>query len=214
MHRSCRCVDQAFALIPRIVESPVPTSGGRLAHLRPPAAELRLLRDFVDARWTDSADSLFPEPRMLITGRGSWPLGGNQAIAAAIGAYLQLATRGEPGAQAELGYLYAVGLGVPQDDRWAAYWYGQAALKDRTQARLAYAAMFMLGRGVARDERTAGAWLSDTPHLHLLGDAYACGIGVQQDFAEARRLYEAMATRKGATDRRINAHSTSSARCT
>jgi TPR repeat protein len=195
--RSCSCVEKAFALIPRIVDSPHPTSGGRLVPLRPSAEVFRVMRDFADARWKDQADSAFPNPRMLITGRGIPPLDGDVAIAAGVGGYLQLAQRGEPDAQAELGYLYALGFGVPQDDRWAAYWYGQAALKGWSDASLAIAAMSALGRGVPQDERTAVAWLFRTQHFHLMGDAYACGFGVEQDFEQARRFYEMMAEGRG-----------------
>jgi TPR repeat protein len=198
LRRKCSCVEPAFALIPRIVLSPYPTSGGRLAALRPSSVEIRLFRDFADARWSDQAESAFPHPRMLITGRGIPPLDGDRAVAVGVGGYLQLALRGEPDAQAELAYLYAVGFGVPQDDRWAAYWFGQAAVKGWPDAMLAMAAMHALGRGVPQDERTAVGWLLRTKQFHLIADAYACGFGVEQNFDQARHFYEMMANRPSA----------------
>jgi TPR repeat protein len=152
-----------------------------------------------DVRWRDAV--IFqeaPTPRMLITGRGVPPLDREAAIVAGVEGYWQLGQRGQSDAQAELGYLFAVGLGVPQNDEWAAYWYGQAALQDWPDAKLALAAMYAIGRGVPQDDRAAAYWLFRSQNLHLIADAYACGFGVEQDFEYARELYEMMADRGSA----------------
>jgi TPR repeat protein len=133
-------------------------------------------------------------PRMLITGRGIPPLDGEAAIAAGVRGYLRLAHRGDRDAQAELGYLYAVGLGVPQSAESAAYWYEQAGAQNHRDAALSLAAMYALGRGVPQDDRMAFTWLQRSSDLHFLADAYACGLGVEQDFDRARLWYEVRAT--------------------
>jgi TPR repeat protein len=191
--RSCSCVDSAFALVPRIVDSPAPI-GGSLVPLRPSAPALRAVRDMADAE--SSVDPL--SPRTLITGRGLPFLDGPDAIALGVQRYVELANRGQADAQAELGYLFATGLGVPQDDHSAAFWYGQAALQGWPDAKLALAAMYALGRGVPRDDRAAAYWLLQSQQSHLQADAYACGMGVEQDFARARELYEVAANRESA----------------
>jgi TPR repeat protein len=193
--RSCSCVENAFALIPRIVEPPFDASSP-VRPLRLSEAVLQAIRDahMVGLR----EDWIFggkPSPRLLMTGIGTPPLEPEAAIAAGVQAYLQLAQNGESEAQAHLGYLFAVGLGVPQDDQAAAYWYGQAALQNWPDATVAVAAMYAIGRGVLQDDRAAFVWLLHSQRMQLLADAYACGLGVEQDFEHARQLYEVMADR-------------------
>ena len=97
----------------------------------------------------DTESSVDPfSPRTLITGRGLPFLDGPDAVALGVQRYVELANRGQADAQAELGYLFATGLGVLQDDQSAAFWYGQAALQGWPDAKLALAAMYALGRGV------------------------------------------------------------------
>jgi uncharacterized protein len=131
----------------------------------------------------------------LITPGGIPELEPEAAIALAAQGYLELAEQGDPSAQAELGYLFAVGLGVAQDDKAAAHWYQQAALQNITHASMAMAAMYALGRGVPRDDQAAFYWLLHSRNLQLLADAYACGLGIVQDFEHARQLYEIEADR-------------------
>lgn len=191
--RSCTCVERAFALIPRVMSD----TPGSTAPLRLGDDVLRVLRASVDARWKDVSILAggTPDPRMLITGHGIPPLDGEAAIAAGVRAYHRLARGGNAAAQTELGYLYAVGLGVPQNAEWAAYWYGQAALQGWPEATLGLAAMYAIGRGVPQDDAVAVSWLGRSQHARFLADAYACGFGVEQNFDEARRLYEVMAAR-------------------
>ena len=48
-----------------------------------------------------------------------------------------LAQNGDPAAQAYLGYLYAIGRGVPQDYTQAAIWYGRTTERGRFRGRRA-----------------------------------------------------------------------------
>ena len=69
------------------------------------------------------------------------------------------AEQGDAHAQIALGMIYALGLGVPQDEREAVRWFRRAAEQ---------------GHAIAQD---------------ALGDRYANGRGVPQDYEEAVRWY-------------------------
>lgn len=65
--------------------------------------------------------------------------------------YKRLADKGDPRAQNELGFLYSVGQGVPQDFKIAAAWYQQAADQGYAPALLHLAGLYESGRGVAKN---------------------------------------------------------------
>lgn len=197
LRRSCLCVEHAFELKPRVF--PTSPFGPPLTtdplHLDDNI--LYVIRQMANAGWNDPwiLQGNTPSPRLLIIGLGTPPFGGEAAVGAAVQEYLRLAQDNDRDAQAELGYLYAVGLGVPQDDRLAGYWYGQAAMKDHRDAQIALAAMYLTGRGVPVDERAAAYWLWRSRNPQLLGDVYACGVGVPQNVDYARQMYQAAAER-------------------
>ncbi|MGN0917685.1 MAG: tetratricopeptide repeat protein [Oxalobacter sp.] len=58
---------------------------------------------------------------------------------------------GDSECQFQLGYLYANGKGVRQDDQEAIYWYRQAALGGNAKGLVAMAEAFDLGRGVRQN---------------------------------------------------------------
>jgi TPR repeat protein len=107
--------------------------------------------------------------------------------------YTLAADAGHQDAQADLGYLYMTGLGVPKSDETAAYWYSQGAMNDSRDARLALGAMYAVGRGVSQSDPDAVYWFAQARQLRFVADAYACGFGVEQDLAMARKLYEDLA---------------------
>ncbi len=117
------------------------------------------------------------------------------------------ATAGNHAAQGELGYLYLVGWGVPQSDAHAAYWFERSARGGHDPAQLAIGAMYALGRGVQRNETTAVSWFGKAEAgLRLVGDAYACGFGVEQDLERAKALYERAAGDVEAQERLAGMH--------
>lgn len=65
--------------------------------------------------------------------------------------YKRLADKGNVRAQNELGFLYSVGQGVPQDFKIAASWYRQAADQGYAPALLHLARLYETGRGVAKN---------------------------------------------------------------
>ena len=101
------------------------------------------------------------------------------------------AERGDPSAQASLGDMYHVGLGVAQDYAEALRWYRKAAEQDNPNAQEAIGAMYERGHGVAQDYAEALRWYRKAAeHEHpdaqfYLGIMYEKGHGVAQDYAYA-----------------------------
>ena len=69
-----------------------------------------------------------------------------------------LAEQGNSIAQADLGYLYTAGKGVPQDYSVAMKWYRLAAEQGSTKAQFAIGRMYEKGTGVAQDYAQAVRW--------------------------------------------------------
>ena len=66
---------------------------------------------------------------------------------------------GNPDAQASLGYLYAIGRGVPQDETQAALWYRRAADQGQPFAQYQLGLLYDKGHGVPVDVVEAEKWL-------------------------------------------------------
>jgi TPR repeat protein len=71
-----------------------------------------------------------------------------------------LAERGNPHAQAMLGFMYANGRGVPQAYDVAAYWYRLSAEQGNSLAQYLLGLMYDKGHGVPLDEVAAYKWLN------------------------------------------------------
>ncbi len=199
LRHDCGCVTGALSLVPPLIHYPDSHGPGE------PARPSRLLKDAHDQNWFGRLEP--DDVRAALSGRGRpdqqwmvarWLLSVPERAGMEPRAALPLAARlyraaaqsGFERAEAELGYLYAVGWGVPHDDARAAYWFDRAARAGLPQAQLAVGAMHALGRGVARNESMALAWFGRARHLRLLGDAYACGLGVEKDLSRAKAFYE------------------------
>ncbi len=65
-----------------------------------------------------------------------------------------LAERGDVKAQYELGNMYYLGMGAPQDDAPAMRWWRKAAEQGHASAQAALAFMYVIGRSVPQDEST------------------------------------------------------------
>jgi TPR repeat protein len=70
-----------------------------------------------------------------------------------------IAQRGNPEAQAYMGYLYAMGLGVPQDYTQAAIWYHRAADQGHSGAQYELGLLYDKGQGVPQNVIQAEKWL-------------------------------------------------------
>ena len=102
-----------------------------------------------------------------------WADAAAQTTADEVVATRQLAEQGDAQAQADLGFMYSAGEGVPQDDVEAIRWYRLAA--DQGQARAQY----------------------------RLSLSYAAGQGVPQDYVEAHKWANLAASRATFVDQKI-----------
>ena len=68
------------------------------------------------------------------------------------------AEQGDAQAQNNLGFMYAEGQGVPQDDAEAVKWYRLAAKQGDARAQFSLGVMYADGRGVPQDYVQAYMW--------------------------------------------------------
>ena len=114
----------------------------------------------------------------------------------------QAAEQGDPKAQFGLGFAYATGEGVPEDDREAVKWYRMAAEQGDPKAQFGLGFAYATGEGVPEDDREAVKWYrmaaeqGDPKAQFGLGFAYATGEGVPEDDREAVKWYR-MAAEQG-----------------
>jgi TPR repeat protein len=69
------------------------------------------------------------------------------------------AMQGNPNAEHNLGYLYALGLGVPRDPVQAASWYRKSAEQGFVASQAELGRMYFQGAGVPRDPIEGYKWL-------------------------------------------------------
>jgi TPR repeat protein len=74
--------------------------------------------------------------------------------------FIPLAERGEPSAQAYLGFMFETGRGVPQNYTEAAMWYRRAAEQGDSLAQYSLGLLYDRGQGVPRDVVEASKWLN------------------------------------------------------
>ena len=70
------------------------------------------------------------------------------------------AERGDVKAQYNLGVMYQLGLGVPQDDQEAVRWYRLAAEQGDASAQFKLGVMYDKGKGVLKDYVLAHMWMN------------------------------------------------------
>ena len=78
----------------------------------------------------------------------------------AVRLYRPLATKGDPSAQVNLGFMYDEGLGVPQDYAEAVKWYRRAADQGEPHGLSNLANMYRDGLGVPQDYIQAHLWFN------------------------------------------------------
>lgn len=72
--------------------------------------------------------------------------------------FYRAAEQGHPGAQFNLGLLYAEGHGVPQDSAKAVEWFSKAAAQGNVDAQNNLGVMYLIGEGVAKDTQKSIEW--------------------------------------------------------
>jgi TPR repeat protein len=114
----------------------------------------------------------------------------------AVAEFTTLAEKGDDKAQANLGYMYYAGEGVPQDYKQAVFWYRKAAVQGNKDAQYNLAVSYAFGEGVEQDLTEAAIWYrraGEQGHVvsqYSLGISYAYGEGVPQDQKEAARWFK------------------------
>ena len=109
--------------------------------------------------------------------------------------YRQAADKGNADAQCDMGYCYATGKGVSQDDVQAVYWYHKAAEQGNRIAQSNLAYYYSTGIGVTQDYNEAAKWARKSAEQGYsigqfrLANFYYFGQGVEKDYAEAVRWY-------------------------
>jgi uncharacterized protein len=78
---------------------------------------------------------------------------------AAAAIFAPIAQKGNPEAQAYMGYLYATGHGVPQDYTQAAIFYRRSAEQGYPGAQYELGLLYDKGQGVPQDDTEAEKWL-------------------------------------------------------
>ncbi len=106
---------------------------------------------------------------------------------AAFQTWLPLARDGDAFAQRNLGHLYRLGRGVPQDFAVAANWYRRASDQGLVRAQANLANMYLRGQGVAQNTARAAAWFhraavaGHTISQFNVGLLFDKGLGVPRD---------------------------------
>ena len=114
---------------------------------------------------------------------------GNYAKAAQF--YEKAAEQGLPTAQNNIGRLYFVGNGVPQDYSKAIYWCTKAANQGNVYAQHNMGHAYYSGNGVPQDYAQAFEWFSKSANQGYVGAQYWLGVmclmgyGVQVDYSKA-----------------------------
>src|SRR6266849_3463369 len=122
-----------------------------------------------------------------------------------------LAAQGNALAQNNLGLLYDLGDGVPQDYAVARQWYEKAAAQNHASAQFNLGLLYANGHGVPQDYAMARQWYEqaaaqgnadargwfekaaaqgNTNAQFYLGSLYEKGDGVPRNYAEATKWYE------------------------
>ena len=104
---------------------------------------------------------------------------------------LKLAEQGDADAQDSIGFMYAAGLWVPENDKTAVMWYAKAAEQGHAEAQSNLGWMYDNGEGVPEDDKTAVMWYTkaaEQGHARaqtVLGTMYANGEGVPENDVKA-----------------------------
>ena len=110
---------------------------------------------------------------------------------AAVGWYRKAAALGHADAQFALAQLYQRGLGVDQDRLMAVNWYARAAAQGHATAQYALAALLQSEAEMIVSDSISTAAAGGHPGAQrTMGDRYAQGTGVAQNWFEACRLYD------------------------
>ena len=108
-------------------------------------------------------------------------------VAGQFASTIALAQSGDPAAEHQLAQMYAVGDGVPKNEKEAATWLERAAQHGDTEAQYEFGIALREGRGTVQDDERAFLWLqraADVGNAQAqfeLGRMYFVGAGTPVD---------------------------------
>lgn len=111
----------------------------------------------------------------------------------ALAEWLPIAEEGNPGAQSNLGNMYAHGLGVEKNDETAFQWHYLAAEQGMTKSMIFVGLAFAQGLGVQKDLIQAGMWLLVVKKLGHPSGVEAYGFIRREFTAEQEVIVEKLA---------------------
>ncbi len=129
--------------------------------------------------------------------------------ATALREWQPVAEQGDANAQYNMGLLYALGQGVPQDFKRAAEWYEKAAQQGVAAAQYNLGVIYANGQGVPQNVTEARQWFARAAEQGVaqaedsLGYFYGSGQGIPKNFAEAEKWYR-RAAEKGIASAQFN----------
>ncbi|MCB1743608.1 MAG: SEL1-like repeat protein [Gammaproteobacteria bacterium] len=109
--------------------------------------------------------------------------------------FREAAEQGNALAQSNLGVIYGLGLGVPEDAVESAKWHRLAAEQGHAPSQTTLGMMYLSGLGVPKDEIHAVRWIrlaasqGEAEAQYYLGRMYSSGQGVLPDVVEAAKWY-------------------------
>ena len=121
----------------------------------------------------------------------------------------QTAEQGDAEAQFNLGNVYYIGEGTPQDYAEAVKWYRKAAEQGFAKAQYNLGVMYGKGAGVEEDDQEAVKWYRKAAEQgyasaqYNLGNMYSRGEGVEEDNQEAVKWYR-KAAEQGYASAQVN----------
>jgi TPR repeat protein len=119
------------------------------------------------------------------------------------------AQRGDAAAQAELGWKYASGDGLPRDHAEAVKWFRKAADQGNVAAQINLGVSYARGEGVSQDYAAAAKWYRKAADQgngvaqSVLGAMYARGQGVTRDYMLAYVWFHLAASALSGIDREV-----------
>ncbi|NQV81053.1 MAG: SEL1-like repeat protein [Alphaproteobacteria bacterium] len=114
--------------------------------------------------------------------------------------WLPMARAGNAAAQRNIGQLYRLGLGVPQDLRVAANWYRLAADQGLSRAQANLGVMYLRGEGVDRDATRAAEWFGKAAEQGHTIAQYNLALMLEQGYGVPRDTRQAALNHRAAAD--------------
>jgi len=126
-------------------------------------------------------------------------------IATFISQTKRAAASGDAVAQFDLGYLYARGMGMPQNHRQALIWLRKSAEQGLARAQNHLGLAYIEARGgIPRNYKEAAGWFrksaeqGDAEGAYLLAGLYSKGLGLPQSYSRALQWYQQAAEKNHA----------------